>query len=72
MDLGEGAVDEAVEENFSRDCPVVRLVSKDAGESVSGGMMASFKDTHRRDAFYLLWGTGVLWGYFVKFANFSS
>lgn len=35
MDLREGAADEAVEENLSRGCPVVRLVSKDA-EGASG------------------------------------
>lgn len=50
----------------------VRLVSKDAGELPRGGMMASFRHNHRRDAFYPLGATRVLWGHFVKCMNPSS
>lgn len=50
----------------------MRLVSKDAGELPSGGMMASFKHNHRRDAFFPLGGTRVLWGHIVKCMNPSS
>lgn len=65
MDLGEEG------RTFKQGCPVVRLVSKDAGESLVGN--DGLLQRHSQEGCILSPGghRGAL-GYFVKFTNPSS